>query len=196
MKALNLKSLFLIAFALITFETTLMAQNEYKVITKTLTSDTIKVSADSLWTILREFDKVADWTSTLQHSEGSGEAIFEGTTCHERVCEAPKNNFVEKLTMFSDNKKELSYELIKGAPDFVKLASNHWKVIEIGSNQSKVEMHVTIHLSKFMGFFLGGAITNTMTKQVTIVLNDLKIYAETGDVSEAKKAQLEKMKRN
>ncbi len=52
-----------------------------------------------------------------------------------------------------------------------------------------------MHLSKFMGFFLGGVITRIMTKQVTIVLNDLKIYAETGRVSEAKKAQIEKLEK-
>lgn len=72
---------------------------------------------------------------------------------------------------------------------------NHWKVYSIGHLQSQVKMDVTMHLSKFMGFFLGRAITKEMSKQVSIVLTDLKIYAETGEVSEAKKVQMAKFER-
>lgn len=195
MRIYNLKTLFLIGLAFTAFSTTVMAQKEkkYKVIERTLKSDTINVSTDSLWAILREFDKVSDWTSTLDHSEGAGEVKLEGTTCNERVCESNHKKLVEELIMFSDEKKELAYELTEGAPGFVKLAQNHWKVYEISPNQSLVEMNVTMHLSKFMGFILGRVITKTMTKQVLIVLNDLKIYAETGEVSEAKKVQIAKL---
>ena len=168
-------------------------KKKYRVINKTLTSNTINVTSDSLWAILRKFDKVADWTSTLTHSEGADDGKFEGASCNKRICEAPNNKFVEKLTLFNDKKKELAYELTEGAPGFVKLATNHWKVYEIGPNQSELQMDINMHLSKFMGFFLGDAITNSMTKQVLIVLSDLKIYAETGEVSEAKKKQLEKL---
>ncbi|MBL4705870.1 MAG: SRPBCC family protein [Flavobacteriales bacterium] len=170
-------------------------KKKYKVIEKILTSDTINVSSDSLWAILREFDKVADWTSTLNHSKGTGEAKFEGTTCNERICESANHKLIEELTMFNDNKMELAYELTEGAPGFVKLASNHWTVHEIGPNQSQVQMDIKINLSKFMGFFLAGAMTKEMTKQILIVLSDLKIFAETGEVSELKKAQIEKMRK-
>lgn len=192
----NLKSLFLVGIALTTLITEIMAQKEkkYKVIETTLTSNIINVSADSLWAILREFDITAEWTSTLDHSEGAGEAQFEGTTCNERVCTANKSKLVEKLIMFKDGQKELAYELTEGAPSFVKYAKNHWKVYEISSNQSVVEMDVTMHISKFMNFFLGRAITKQMTKTVGIVQSELKIYAETGEVSEAKKEQIAKDK--
>ena len=50
-------------------------------------------------------------------------------------------------------------------------------------------MNVTMHMKKFAGFFLGAAITKLMKKQVEIVLDEIKIYAETGEVSEAKKNQ-------
>lgn len=190
----NSKSLFLTGLVL-TFNTAVMAQKEkkYNVIERTLKSDTINVSADSLWAILREFNKVSEWTSTLDHSEGAGEVKFEGTICNQRVCESNKKKLTEELIMFNDDKQELAYELTEGAPGFVKLAQNYWKVYKISPNQSSVQMHVTMHLSKFMGFFLGGAITKTMTKQVSIVLNDLKVYAETGEVSEAKKTQIARM---
>ena len=94
---------------------------------------------------------------------------------------------MEELFMFCDENKELSYNLIEGAPGFITLANNYWKVIEISPNQSKIQMNVTIHMKKFAGFFLGGLIIKQMKKQVNIVLDELKLFAETGKVSEAKK---------
>ena len=180
---------------LTTFSTTVMAQKEtkYKVIEKTLKSDIINVSADSLWAILRKFEKTAEWTSTLDHSEGKGKVKFKGTTCNERICQSNNTKFVEELIMFSDEKKELAYELKEGAPSFVKLARNHWTVYKISPNQSVVQMDITMHLSRFMGFFLGRSITKIMTKKVKIVQNELKKYAETGVVSKEKKAQISKL---
>ena len=170
---------------------------KYKIVERTLKSDTINVSADSLWAICRDFDKTAEWTSTLKHSYGTGESEFEGATCSSRTCETDfgKGKVVEELILFSDENKELSYNLTEGAPGFITLANNHWKVIEIGANQSKIEMNVTMHMKKFVGFFLGGLIKKQMRKQVNIVLAELKIYAETGEVSEAKKKQIEKQKK-
>ena len=169
--------------------------NIQKIVKETLTSEIINISADSLWSICREFDKTAEWTSTLNHSYGTGEPEHEGATCSSRTCETnigKGNKVVEKLILFSDENKELSYNLIEGAPGFITLANNHWKVIEINPNQSKIEMSVTIHMKKFAGFFLGGLIIKQMKKQVNIVLDELKIYAETGEVSEVKKKQNEK----
>ncbi len=97
--------------------------------------------------------------------------------------------------MFSDENMELAYVMTKGAPGFVKLAKNHWTVHKINTNQCLVQMNVTMRLSKFMGSFLGGIITKEMTKQVVTVLDDLKIYAEIGEISEAKKVQIAKLKK-
>ncbi len=37
--------------------------------------------------------------------------------------------------MFSDDNRELAYNLIEGAPGFITYTNNHWKVIEISSNR-------------------------------------------------------------
>ncbi|WP_298537679.1 SRPBCC family protein [uncultured Algibacter sp.] len=170
---------------------------KYKIVEKTLKSEIINISADSLWAICREFDKTAEWTSTLKHSYGTGESQFEGATCSSRICETDfgKGKVIEELVMFSDENKELSYNLTEGAPGFITLANNHWRVTKIGNNQSKIEMNVTMYMKKFAGFFLSGLIKNQMIKQVGIVLEELKIYAETGEISEAKKKQIEKQKK-
>lgn len=191
--------LMLAVLAVTTLNSNAMAQNgkKYKRIQRKLSSDMINVSADSLWSICREFDKTATWTSTLNHSYANDEPQHEGASCSSRTCETnigKGNKVVEELTMFSDEKKELSYNLTEGAPGFITLANNHWKVIEVGDNQSIIEMNVTMHMKKLAGFFLGGLIARQMKKQVSIVLEELKIYAETGEVSAAKKKQLQKLK--
>lgn len=180
-------------------EKKLKQKNTYKIIKETLTSEIINVSADSLWAICREFDKTAEWTSTLNHSFGSGEPKHKGATCSSRTCETnigKGNKVVEELVLFNDEKRELAYNLTEGAPGFIPLASNHWKIVEIGPNQSKIIMNITMHMKHFASFFLSGLITKQMKKQVTIVQNELKIYAETGEVSEAKKRQIKKNKKD
>lgn len=197
MKVIQVKSIIFIGLALTLLNFKVMAQEKKrKIVKENLTSQVINISADSLWAICREFDKTAEWTSTLNHSYGTGESEFEGVTCSSRTCETGfgKGKVVEELILFSDENKELSYNLIEGAPGFITLANNHWKVVEIGPNQSKIEMNVTMHMKKIAGFFLGGLIKKQMRRQVNIVLEELKIYAETGEVSEAKKKQIEKQK--
>ena len=199
MRGIQIKPIILIGLALTILNFKGMAQEKKrKIVNETLTSEVINVSADLLWSICREFDKTAEWTSTLNHSYGTGEPQHEGATCSSRTCETnigKGNKVVEELTMFSDEKKELAYNLTEGAPGFITLANNHWKIIDIDSNQSKIEMSITMHMKKFAGFFLSGLITKEMKKQVNIVLDELKIYAETGDISEAKKKQIEKQKK-
>lgn len=198
MKVKYSQLLIVLAFMINSTNTICMAQNKnastkhYKKVKKQF-SRVINVSADSLWAICREFDKTGEWTSTLKHSYGAGKPQYEGATCSKRVCETnfgKGNQVAEELVMFSDKNKELSYNLVEGAPSFITLANNHWKVSEITTNQSKIEMNVTMHMKKFAGFFLGGIIKRQMSKQVNVVLDELKIYAETGEISKAKKKQI------
>ena len=68
-----------------------------------------------------------------------------------------------------------------------------WPII--GPNQCKTEMTVTMHLKPLMGFLMGGMFKKNIHKILDEVIEDLKIYAETGKISEAKEkriAQLEK----
>lgn len=180
---------------------TVMSQTDkkYKEITIVQTSEVIQVSADSLWKIAREFQEVAVWSSNIKHATGDGEPEFKGATCSERTCHVEGiggyNKVVEKLILFSDANRELAYEMIEGAPGFVIFARNHWTVSEAGPNQSVIKMHVTMRLKRFAGFFLGGQLKKTVLKNLPIAMQELKVYAETGQVSEAKKNQLREQER-
>ncbi len=183
----------------IMFNLTVMAQKKkYKEIKITNTSEIINVSADSLWSIVREFQDVGVWLTGIDKAMGFGEPEFEGASCSKRTCHVNVkgyNELQEKLTLFNDDKRELAYELTDGGPSFLLFASNHWTVTKIGPNQSVLRMDATMHLKGFMGFLFGGKIRRTVANGLPEALNEIKIYAETGHVSEEKKARMEKLKK-
>lgn len=172
-------------------------QAKYKVLMMTKQSEIINVSADDLWEIVGlGFENAGVWSTAVDHSVGSGKAEFEGATCSERACDLNASGFSkikEILTMYNEKAQELKYEVTEGNPGFVVLASNHWKVIKVGENQSRLEMTITMHLKKFMGTLMGGMLKRNINKLIPTIFDDLKIYAETGQISEQKKKRMAKL---
>lgn len=192
--------LMLVVLAVTSFNPKVMAQKEkkYKEVQVTMSSDVIHVSADSLWRIVRQFDKVGEWFSSIDHAVVAGEPEFAGATCSERTCYVNLKGYsevLEKLTLFDEEKRELAYELTEGGPGFLLFAGNHWTVSEVGPNQSVLTMHAQMHVKPFMGFLFGGKLKRTIEKSLPEALNELKIFAETGEVSEAKKARMALLKK-
>ena len=95
----------------------------------------------------------------------------------------------EKLTLFNEQKKELAYEFTGGGPSFLLFAENHWTVDSVGPNQSILKMVATIRLKKLMGALVGWKLQKTVKRELPISLDELKLFAETGELSEAKKAR-------
>ena len=96
----------------------------------------------------------------------------------------------EKLVQYDTKKHELTYEVYDGFPGFVKLASNHWTVKNLSPTTSQVEMNVTMKMKPFMGSLMGGVMNKKINRLLPTVLNDLKVYVETGEVSESKAARM------
>ena len=170
-------------------------ERKFKEVKVTINSEIIKVSADELWEIAKEFDKASLWVSSLKNSEASGKPEFEGAPCKERVCNTYIKGYervVEKLTLFSNENKELAYEMTEGKPDFLYFAGNHWRIYKTGPNQSRIQMNLTMHMSKFLGFFVARLTKKKAIQEVYKAINDLKIFAEAGTISLEKKNQLKK----
>lgn len=194
MRRQTITSLILVGLAFFTFNSSAMARDgkKYREVKVIKTSKVINVSADSLWNLVKEFDKVGEYLSGIDRTVGSGEPEFEGATCSNRTCHVNLkgyNEVHEKLTMFNPAKRELAYEFLGGGPPFLLFAGNHWTVTEIGPNQCKLNMEATMHLKKFAGFLFGGKLQKTIERELPISLDEIKLYAETGEISEAKKAR-------
>lgn len=161
-------------------------------------SDVINVSADDLWKIVGTgFTDISNWSTGVDVSLGIGKAEIDGAARGGRFCELNAKGFdkiSEKLTVFSNEKKEFAYDVVDGTPGFVLYINNYWQVASAGENQSTLEMTITMHLKTLMGFLMGGVFKKNLTKALESAVRDLKIYAETGEVSEQKRRRIEKVK--
>mgnify|MGYP000492089700 CR=1 FL=1 len=164
-----------------------------------MTSDIIQVSADQLWRIVGPgFGDVGTWTSSVDRSTGTGIPQFSGAPCSDRVCHVNISGYdkiCEKITYYDHNKQQMAYEITDGVPGFVLLARNHWTIREVGKNQSVAEMNCTMRLSPLMGMLLGGVMKRKVTKNLEEVFQELKAYAEKGELSSKKRKRMLELNR-
>ncbi len=159
----------------------------------------IEVSAEELWEMVGPgFVDVYKWSSNVDHATGKGEGQFEGAICDERFCDVNVKGFSkisEKLTNYDEKKRTLTYAVQEGMPKFITLAENIWTVLPNIDGSSKLTMKANFRVKGFMGFMMKGVMKGKMKKTLSTVLNDAKIYAETGQVSIAKAERVEKLQR-
>lgn len=194
-----MKSLISTLAIMATLTTALWAQEKanYKEDVMFHESEIINVSADRLWQIVGPgFKDAALWSTAVDHATVSGSGQFEGATCDVRTCDINASGFSkikEKITMYNDKNLEFAFDVTEGNPGFVKKANSHWEVISVGPNQSRMKITLTMHTTKFMGTLMGGMMKGNVKKVLPTLTRDLKVYAETGDVSEEKKARMLKL---
>ena len=158
---------------------------------------TIDVSAQELWQMVGPgFVEVYKWSSNVDHAEGKGIAEFDGAVCSERFCDVNVKGFSkisEKLTAYDEEAMHLSYEVTDGMPGFIVKTANFWKVVPVGQEKSKLVMEASFLSKGLMGTLTRGMMKKKMSETLQTVLNDAKVYAETGQVSEAKRKRMEKV---
>ncbi len=185
-------------FVLLTLNTITMGQKkELKGFELIREGEKINVSAEKLWEIIGPgFGDAYVWATTVDHSTTSGKAEFEGATCSARSCDLSASGFdkiEEKITKYNVQDRSFAYDVTEGLPGFVASASNDWTVISVGHNQSKLIMKADFRVQGFMGSIMKGMMEKKMDKLLAVVLNDLKVYAETGMPSESKQARIKEL---
>lgn len=185
-----MKKLIHTIIAMLAINTSMMAQQEFEVQKEII----INVSAEELWTMVGPgFIEVYKWSSNVDHAEGSGEAEFEGAVCSNRSCDVNVKGFSsisEKLVKYNVENMSLAYSVTGGMPGFVTKAVNDWTVVSIGKNQSKLVMKAEFGMKGMMGWMMKGMMEKKMTTTLETVLNDAKVYAETGNISAAKQIRM------
>ncbi|MDG1331097.1 MAG: SRPBCC family protein [Crocinitomicaceae bacterium] len=185
-----MKNVFRTLAILLTLNTAVMAQKEFNVDREI----EINVSAEQLWEMVGPgFVEVYKWSSNVDHAEGSGKSEFEGAVCSNRSCAVNVKGFssiAEKLTNYSIDNKTLSYEVVEGMPGFMVLAENTWTVVPISESKSKLVMKGRFSTKGLMGTMMRGMMKKKMGETLEMVLNDAKVYAETGVPSAVKQARI------
>lgn len=87
----------------------------------------------------------------------------------------------------------LAYDVLEGMPKMMAKARNKWKVTSVGLNKTKVIMDAEFGVQGLMGKLMIGMMKKKMNELLSIALNDLKVYAETGMVSDIKRSRLEQL---
>jgi len=180
---------------LLTINTGIMAQKGF-----TLEKEiVINVSEDQLWDMIGPgFIDVYKWSSNVDHAEGKGQSEFEGAVCNERFCDVNVKGFSkisEELTIYDASKKTLAYAVKDGMPGFVTKAVNQWTVVRVDDSHAKLVMKAEFGSKGLMGSMMNGMMKKKMGTTLETVLNDAKIYAETGQVSQAKQDRMNQLQK-
>lgn len=163
-------------------------------------SKEINASADEVWGILgTNFLTISAWGSGILSSVDNANipVKFEGAPAGGRVCDVKGfGKFDETILHFSNEKREITWSAESPKiPGFVKDLQNAISIDEIGGNKSRITSNLTANLSGIGGLISKGKMTKDFGKMVEFFLIDLKVYAETGEVSEKKKMEIEKNKK-
>jgi len=157
----------------------------------------VNVSADALWEIFGPgFADAGKWSTAVDHSAGHGEGKFDGAVCDTRSCDLSAKGFSsvkERIVDYDHKNKTLSFDVEEGMPSFVTLANNKTVIESIGQGKSKATLTVTMHMKPFMGSLMGGMLKKNLSSLIDSALDDLKVFAETGEPSDRKKARMAKL---
>lgn len=149
----------------------------------------IEIPREKLWEITAlQFDKIGLWSAGMTDSKGYGTSEL-GAVCNERQCEPSYKGFkktTERVTDYQPENHQFTYEIIAGLPGMVKKATNTWTHAD-QEDGTLLTMHVNMQLQGIMGWLMKGPMQGKMRKILRENLEELKVYAETGQVHERKK---------
>lgn len=157
----------------------------------------INTSAEKAWELVGpNFVNIEDWgTGVIKSwSHESAPVTFEGAPAGGRFCDLGKLGKIEELIVHYDQvQKEITYSAKSDKiPSFIVGLQNALKVEEISDNSCRISTNMTADLTGLRGMLFSILIKINFRKLLKRFLKDWKIYAETGEVSEAKKRELAK----
>ncbi len=153
----------------------------------------IKVDADKVWEIVaHDFANVGLWSSAVVSSGPNPDATTpDGATVGGRVCDVPGiGDLKETFTKYSEKNKQFTF-VVTGMPSFITLAQNTVRVRSVGPGSSEVSLHIQMETSA-VGKIMGPMFSIKLKSTLNSFLDELKAYAESGEVSNKKRKQLAK----
>ena len=156
----------------------------------------IEAPAERVWRIIgEEFDRVGEWATPVPHSAAAArqpinaDAPVAGRTCETSVAGFPSLN--ETLTAYDDAQRTLAFEIVEGMPGFVSEARNEWRIDELGPNRTQVTLDGRIE-TRGVGRIMAPIMRFQLNRAIDQTVEDLQVYAATGEVSARKRRSLEK----
>lgn len=148
----------------------------------------IKAPASQLWRILaEEYDQISEWAAVVLESEPNPDvAKGEG-----RLCVTTIGNNKETITHIDEQARTFTYAVVpEKSPFFLRGLENSWMIEPTSDNESIVSMRATVKLLPVFSQLVGPSMKRRMEKGFVKILEELKYYAETGQVHPRKQKQL------
>ena len=157
---------------------------------------TINVSADRLWSILADdFDKIGEWARGVDSSAPNTSAeVPDGAAVGGRVCQAPGFGAIdETFTHFDPQQRTYAFKATASKiPSFIRNLTNHTAVKAIGPDRAEVQLRITADTNGLRGTLVKPMFTRKLSRAIDNTLEDLTIFAESGQVSSQKTKALAK----
>lgn len=157
---------------------------------------TINVSADRLWSILADdFDKIGEWARGVDSSAANTSAeVLDGAAVGGRVCQAPGFGAInETFTQFDAQERTYAFEATASkVPSFVRNITNHTAVKAIGPDRAEVQLRLTADTSGLRGAIVKPLMTRKFGAALDAAIEDMTIFAESGQISSQKTKALAK----
>lgn len=148
----------------------------------------INTSASQLWDILaKDYDKIGEWATAVVESTPNPD-VPEG---EGRVCSTALGNNKETITHKDEQERSFTYAVdFEKSPFFLEGIDNTWTVEPAGNGQSVVRMSANVQLKTIIGTLIAPIMKIRMRKGFVSILEELKYYAETGEIHPRKLEQL------
>lgn len=144
----------------------------------------IEAAPDEVWRILADdYAEVGCWARAVEASEPNPDAApLPGATVGGRVCTASIGAVTETITTFDPERRVLAYAAkAKAMPFFVRGLTGRWTITPAGE-ASQVGLRFEADLMAPFGALMGWAMRRQFKGAIDDTLEDLKLYAETGQV--------------
>lgn len=157
---------------------------------------TVNVSADRLWSILADdFDKIGEWARRVDSSAPNTSAeVPDGAAVGGRVCQAPGFGAInETFTQFDPQQRTYAFKATASKiPSFVSNITNHTAVTAIGPDRAEVQLSITADTRGLRGAMVKPLMTRKFSAALDDTLEDMTIFAESGQISNQKTKALAK----
>lgn len=155
---------------------------------------TVDKPIERVWDVLgNDYGGACKWGTGLYHSEGKDAPTLPDAEFDKRYCETNVGNITEKVLIFDPRHYRLQYAVIDGFPGFVKSGINTWTLRELADDKTQVDVHFIAVLGGLMGTIMKPMMRWQLSSTFDQVLEDFKVYVETGKPSAKKAKELRKL---
>ena len=138
--------------------------------------------------IIDEFPNAHEWAAgTNMCRKGLESEDFD------RVCETETGRLMDKITKIDDENYLLEFS-VKGLPFFVRSVVSSWKLTKISNTQTEIILGPRIEVMPVIGTIMQIPMKIAFKKLYPPLLEDLRIFIETGKPSPRKQKELDLIK--